>query len=734
MLRTLNLLLVCAGVAALAAAWWVVGRAAPKTSGSIDAPVLGEVSIVRDKLGVPHIRAQSIEDAIFAQGYVTAQDRMWQMDMIRRAAAGDVSEVAGPAALEIDTLSRKMRLRHLAEQILRELGAEERRVIAAYARGVNHYIETNAGKWGPEFTLMGYEPRPWSPVDTLLAGLHMNRTLSDSWEDDIARFRMSGDGDPAKVRRLFPVRTGNEIIPGSNAWAVAGRHTASGKPILASDPHLEYTMPATWYLVHMQAPGLNVVGASLPGVPMVLVGHNERIAWGITSLQFDAQDLYVEKLDFNTGRYAYKGQFREARRETELIAVKGQRPVQIVNYVTIHGPIFTAEGRSHMALRWAAAELSDGRFPLLPLNLASNWQEFRAALADFPGPGLNFIYADRDGNIGHQVAGRIPLREGFTGELPVVGDTGASEWRGAIPFEQLPSYFNPASGRVISANQNPFPASVPYPVSGSFAAPYRQRQIDARLTAREGWQPPEMLSVQTDVYSAFSHFLARSAAEAATRKQAGSGELSEAVNLLAAWHGRMDRSQAAPVLVENLYREVRRRLAVSAAPKTGARYRFETAPGAVEALLRERPTGWFADWDQMLVDALTEAFQSSRRQAGSNPARWEWGRQHSLFIGHPVFGKIRFVGSLFSIGPVEMDGSSTTVQQTTTRLGPSLRFIADLSDWDKSLISLPGGQSGHITSGHYKDQWDDYYNGKAAPLAFGSVDAASTLRLLPVRK
>ena len=384
-----------------------------------------------------------------------------------------------------------------------------------------------------------------------------------------------------------------------------------------------------------------------------------------------------------------------------------------------------------MALRWTAAESTSFGFPFLALNQAANWNEFRAALSHFSGPGINVIYADRAGNVGHQVAGTLPFRKGFLGDLPMDGTSGSYEWEGNVPFELLPSYYNPASGRVVSANQNPFRDDTPYSVSGFFAAPYRQRQIDARLSSRGDWTPQAMLGIQTDVYSAFSAFLARAAVDAVDRKKAEAGPLKEAVPLLRKWGGLMDKDAAAPAIAELLYRQVRRRLGESAANKAGTGYRFETAPAAIEILLRERPAGWFADWDEMLVDALREAIEDGRRQFGGTPARWRYGRMNTLRVGHPVFGGVQALGSLFSIGPVEMSGNGTTVKQTTTRLGPSMRFIADLSDWDKSLISLPGGQSGHLASGHYKDLWEDYYSGSARPLQFNTVQASATLAIRP---
>lgn len=732
-LRVLNLLLAVAAVTAVVAAWWFIGRAAPKVSGTLDAGVSAEVTITRDAIGLPHITAASLEDLLFAQGFATAQDRMWQMDMIRRLSAGDVSEVAGPGGLESDTLARKLRIRRIAEHQARTLPPAEMALLAAYARGVNYYIELHRGKWGPEFAILGYQPRPWTPVDTLLCGLQMDLKLTNSWELDVRKARMIAEGDPAKVRRLFPFRAGSEIIPGSNAWAVAGAHTASGKPILAGDPHLEHSLPSPWHLVHLRGPDLNVIGATLPGVPFVLIGHNDHIAWSITSLQFDTMDLYTQRIDMRTGRYSVQGQILEAAREVELIAVKGARRGEVLNVVTRHGPIFTAHGGAHLALRWAAADPAPYAFPLLQLARAANWEEFRAAFARYHGPGINLIFAARDGDIGHQVAGRLPRRFGFLGDLPLDGHSGQYEWDGFIPFDELPSFHNPSSGRLISSNQNPFKDDTRYTVSGFFDPPDRQLQIDARLRAAEtAWRPEQMVSIQTDVYSAFSHFLARTALAALRARQTEAPWAADARRILENWNGQMHRNLAAPVLADLLYQQLRRRLGEAAAGAAGAEYRVETAPVAVRQLLRERPAGWFEDWDEMIASALGEAFAEAQRRLGPDFSKWQWGSVNRVSFAHPVLGRIPWAGSLFNAGPYPMSGNSTTVKQTTPRLGPSLRFVADLAGWDNSLISMPTGNSGHFTSGHYKDQSDEFISGQTFRLEFDQVEAKSTLRLRPV--
>lgn len=732
LLRVVNTIVGLALAALVIAAWWFMGRAAPQVSGALRAPVAAEVTVARDAIGLPHITAASVEDLLFAQGFVTAQDRMWQMDMLRRLAAGELSEVVGAGGLESDTMARKLRLRRIAERQARTLPPGEIALLAAYARGVNHYIELHDGKWGPEFALLNYQPRPWTPVDTLLCALQMDLTLTNSWELDVRKARMISEGDASKVRQLFPNRAGTEIVPGSNAWALSGSRTASGLPLLAGDPHLEFGLPAVWHLAHLRAPGLNVIGATLPGVPFVLIGHNEHIAWSITSLQFDAMDLYVERIDLRSGRYGLQGEIRDAVREVELIAVRGARRGEVVNMVTRHGPIFTAVNNAHLALRWTAAEPQPYTFPMLQLARAANWDEFRAAFARYQGPGINLIFAARNGDIGHQVAGRLPRRIGFLGDLPLDGFSGRYEWDGLIAFDELPAALNPASGQVISSNQNPFRDDTPYTVSGFFAPPDRQLQIDALLRAGDGpWRPEQMLRIQTDVYSAFSHFLARSALAALESKPSAAPWAAEAKRILNGWNGQMHKKLAAPVLADLLYQQLRRRLGESAGGGAGAEYRFETAPVAVARLLRERPPGWFEDWDEMLVEALGEAYLEAERRLGRNSAKWEWGQVNSVTMAHPLLGRAPFAGRLFNVGPLPMSGSSTTVKQTTPRLGPSLRFIADLSNWDNSLINLPSGNSGHFTSGHYKDQFDEYLSGRAFPLEFDKIIAKSELKLAP---
>jgi penicillin amidase len=731
--KFVNVAIAVALIAAAILVYWYVWRPLPQRSGTIDAPLAASASVAFDAHGEPHIRGASDEDAFFVQGYVTAQDRLFQMDGLRRLASGTLAEVIGPALLDSDRESRKLRMRRIAEEAYVTMPEPDRAAFAAYTRGVNHFIATHLDKLPVEFTLLGYQPRPWSVVDCLLLCLHMYRDLTTTWKDEIVKSSMLAKGDRAKVDFLFPARGLVDGNPGSNAWTISGRHTASGKPLLSNDMHLGYSLPGIWYMMHLESPGLHVAGVSLPGVPGVIVGHNRRIAWGITNLHFDVQDLYIEKIDDRTGRYAFRGQVEQARAEREIIRVKGKPDVEMAMWVTRHGPIVIAEGDQRLALRWTAAERGLLQFPFIDVDRAQNWEQFQTALKRLPGPGSNIVYADVDGNIGYHAAGMLPKRRNYRGDVPVDGSSGNFEWEGYIPFEELPAVFNPPGGMIVTANQNPFPEKFPYPLNGNFAPPMRFVQIRALLSAHEGWRATDMLNIQKDVYSSFSHFLARQIVSAYERRNAHNPSLDDAVGLLRDWNGQMDKDLAAPFLITLAYQHVRRAVAENASSANGIIYEFNFATVVVQRLLTERPAGWFSDYDDMLLRGLADAVEEGQRIQGREPKRWRYGQYLKIPINNPVLHQVPLVGSYFDIGPVPMSGSTTTVKQTSRTLAPSMRMTADLGDWDASIFNIPIGQSGQILSSHYNDQWPDYYNARSYPMQFGKIDAVSTLQFNPTR-
>lgn len=733
LIRIVNIGIGVAVVLLAAIVYWYAIRPLPKVSGEINAPVHGPATVKRDARGVPHIEASSWQDALFLQGYVTAQDRLWQMDGLRRFGAGELSEVFGPASLPRDQLARRMGIRRLARACAKSLSPEQTAVFAEYARGVNEFIRTHRGEYTLEFTLPGHEysPRPWTIDDSLVVGLVMARDLSDTAGLDFDRQQLFSQAmDPRKMKALFPAVEGDQAAPGSNAWAVSGAHTIDGRPILANDPHLSYGIPPTWYLLHMKAPGLNVSGATLPGVPCVLVGHNEQIAWGITALESDSLDLYREQLDINTGRYQFNGHEEQAQLETDVIAVRGGKPVKLGTWITRHGPVLVSDGVTY-SVRWTANEgLS---FPFWDIDRASNWQQFRAAAQTLTGPPLNFVYADSGGDIGYQAAGKVPIRRNFDGEIPVDGASGKFEWDGYVPASQMPVAFNPPSGIVAAANQSPFPPDFPIQVPGNYHGRYRINQIRARLHAKAKLDVNDMLAVQKDVYSAYDRFLARQAIAAFGSKPIEDPLVRAAVAVLTRWDGQMDKEDAAPVITQMLHRDlglslVRSNLRPGAGPPP-----MLPRPEVIQHLLETRPPGWVANdnWDLWLSQNLLESLNEGRRRLGTRVSGWRWGSIMQWNFLHPVGRQLPVIDRYFDIGPVEMSGSSTTVKQTTPTLGPSERMVVDFGELDRSVQNLTTGESGAVTSPHYKDEWPAYYVGKSFPMEFYNVDAKETLHVVP---
>ncbi len=726
------------GVLLVAGYFWF-RQTMPDTSGEMILDLVAEAKITRDKRGIAHIEAASIEDAIYLQGFAHAQDRFWQMEATRRLAAGELAEVAGPAALESDINARQLRLRRLAQQMVENLEPEDRRWFAAYARGVNDWLNLHEKRLPLEIQALGYSPRPWRIADSMLLVVHMYRQLSTSWTVEADQFLMLNRAvDKEKVRELFPTRTGTEIQPGSNAWALAGSRTQSGKPILAGDPHLQQSWPSTFYLNHLKAGALDVIGASLPGGPGIIIGHNQKIAWSMTTLHFDVQDLY-----FNDSTLIGV--------EKETIRVKGGKTVELNLQITPHGPVLERNGM-RFSLKWTGF---DSRYPFAfrDLNLAQDWSSFRKALKRFPGPCHNFVYADTTGNIGYQAAGNMPLRKTAAAGLPLDARQPQNEWQGYIPFDKLPSAFNPAGGMLVNANQNPFPENYEYPVTGVFTPPYRQHQISRLLAARGKWQATEMTAVQKDVYSAFHHFLARQLVAAGEKRKASREDFSVAIEELKSWNGQMEIGMAAPMIASMVYEELKRVLVRRVANmQTGFDSHF--APSVIENLLRTRPKSWFPDFDQVLVEALLTSLEAGAKLHGKNPRFWDYGRYNRISLSNTVLAEAITIGKFLTpswmpfadslrtlriplienfvqVGPMPLSGTTQSVKQVSARIGPAFRFIADTADWENSFMTLTLGQSGHPFSAHSRDYWEAYYGGEAVPLPYKNFEPEAVLRLRP---
>ena len=586
--------------------------ALPQVDGSVSVKgITAPVSVTRDRIGVPTIEAASLADLFFAQGYVTAQDRLFQLDFLRRAAAGDLSEVVGEVALAHDRQQRILGIRAAAEKALPTLNADDRQQLEAYTRGVNAFIDTHQTKLPLEFRVLHYSPRRWTAIDSLVIAYQMVETLSTSPQAALTREKILAklspeltadlyvnqswrdhpptqpgpaldeeptedqSGGPAAISSLPPPFVSStpeisppltpwftqEVVPiGSNNWVISGAHTSTGKPLLANDMHLGQQMPNLWYAVHLRSGDFDVAGVSLPGHPYVLVGHNRKIAWGFTNLCPTVEDAYIETFN-DAGQYLTPAGWKQPETRQEIIHVKNKPDVMVNVQITRHGPIVTelAPGESRkIALRWT---FYDGvRDPFFRVNSAQNWQEFRHAFSEFDAPAQNVVYADVDGNIGYQATGRIPIRAAGDGSLPVDGSDNAHEWTGYIPFDKLPSILNPPSGIIATANSRIAPDKYPYSLSVEWEAPWRTDRIYRVLQSGRKFSAAEMLSLQTDIYSELDHSVADKIVYAVDHAQKASEKARKAANILRDWNGQMDANAVAPSIVSNTRAELKRLL------------------------------------------------------------------------------------------------------------------------------------------------------------------------------
>ncbi|HYN87161.1 MAG TPA: penicillin acylase family protein, partial [Ardenticatenaceae bacterium] len=521
--------------------WWAFWRPRPQVNGSIRvAGLQAPVEVLRDEWGVPHIYAQNEHDLFFAQGYVHAQDRLWQMDLQRRIGMARLSEIFGEDGLETDRFLRTIGTNRAARADVANLDPQSLAILEAYAAGVNAFLESHRSNLPIEFRILRYSPELWQPADTAAWAKMMQWSLSSNWEDELFRARLVAElGEPqaadlmalypegaplilpegvdtysrlgaprvAAARMLGDLGFGSGDSLGSNNWVVSGAKSTTGRPILANDPHLGIRMPSIWYEIGLHAPGLNAVGASLPGIPALVIGHNDHIAWGMTTLQVDVQDLYIERLNpDNPAEYEVDGRFEPFDIVREEIHVSGRAEPEILEVrVGRHGPLINdvLEGAERpTAFRWlAVAEPSTLLATIGPLIRASTWEEFTAALETWDAPGQNFVYADDQGNIGYYGAARVPIRAQGTGDVPAPGWDGSHDWEGFIPFEEMPHAFNPPEGFIATANNKPVPDDYPFHLGSAWAAPYRQQRIVTLLTAKDKLSLEDMRAIQADIVS-----------------------------------------------------------------------------------------------------------------------------------------------------------------------------------------------------------------------------------------
>ena len=734
-----------------------------------------DVVIQRDARGVPFIEAASETDLFFAQGYATASDRLWQMDFLRRSARGELAEVFGAGAVEVDKLHRIYGFRSVAEKLLTGASAETREALESYARGVNAFIASCDAKSLPiEFQVLHYQPKPWTPIDSIALGKLFAEKLSFTVDADIFRALLS-DLPGERVEQLLPQSSPLDLVEeryrtyesreftneqrailtevlktmrrsrtatsgdsevGSNSWVVSGAKTVSGKPLLASDPHLPPTSPSIWHIVHLSAGDFRVSGVAVPGVPGVMIGHNKWIAWGITNLCPDVQDLYFEQFDTgDTDLYKTPAGWRAADVRREEIAVRNladgslAESVQLEVKITRHGPVIVEKGSIGLSLRWTAldADIID-LDTFLAINRARNWNEFRSALSGYGGPPQNFTYADTAGHIGYYSAGRIPVRKTGDGSLPYDGTTDDGEWLGFIPFADMPHAFDPPAAQVVSANQRIVNDAYPYHLTHNWRVPYRARRIHDLLQKKAKFDVDDVLAIQGDTYSIPDAIFAAELVKLGRPFANTSTEWHDLVRMLEDWDGYSTPESTVLPVVTEMRRAFRNHIlnAAIGAELTGL-YEWRNEGAFIDKVITERSHEWlprdFVSYDALLLTCYREAVDALTNQLGEDREQWTWGRLAKVHFPHPL-ERLGPLGKRFATRtlPQNADGSMPTVNAGAR---VSLRFVADLSDWDATRLCLPLGESGDPASQHRDDQLDEWYNVTPSIVPFNDAAIAN---------
>jgi penicillin amidase len=755
------------------------------------------VTVRRDERGIPYIEAANEPDLYFAQGYVTASDRLWQMDLMRRSARGELAEIFGKTVLDEDKRHRIYGFAQVAETEMAEASAQARAILEAYARGVNAFINSRDAKsWPLEFQILQYTPRPWTPADSLLVIKTFAEALNTTWDTDIMREALSRlpaakreallpetstldvlvvgsdrvnrkranvrpqprpsldqASDGATLRALAEIKetTGRSLariglyaedLAASNNWVVSGSRTASGKPLLANDPHLPPSSPSIWYMTHLSAPGLRVAGVTAPGLPGITIGHNASIAWGFTNVGPDVQDLYVEKFDKeNPRRYMTPAGWREAEVRREEIKVRKAftspetETVALDVTVTRNGPIIFEQHGVRYALRWTALDpkLNDAE-GFQGLNRARDWKEFRDALSRYTGPMQNMVYADTDGHIGYWAAGRVPIRKSGDGSLPYDGATGAGEWTGYIPLDKLPHVFDPPSGFIVTANQRIVGRDYPYHLTHEWPAPYRARRIHDLLQAKQKLSASDFRAIQGDIYSIPGHLFAREVVKTGRAASAASGDdkWRETLRLLDEWDGHVAASSRAAALAATMRSAFSRRIFEAALGADLAKeYDWSNDDTLIDRIITERPREWlpkeFKDYAELLRACHTEARTTLTERLGADEAQWTWGSFTQARFPHPL-ASAPLIGQRFLIPPFPQNGSGGNTVTVNVGRHVSMRLIADTKDWDKTQQGIALGESGDPSSPHWKDQLDDWRGVTPRAFPFTSAAVASAAR------
>ncbi|GGP11102.1 penicillin acylase family protein [Oceanobacillus neutriphilus] len=768
--------IVILGLAVFLFANGYINKSLPETEGTVELSMLeNEVTVITDEDGVPHIQADNARDLYIAQGYIQADRRMFQMELSRRQASGTLSEVIGEDAVSQDKYFRTLGLRRAAEESYEVYSEESIEVLEDFAAGVNAYIEeAKANNSLPiEFKLMGFEPEEWTPVDSLTIGKYMAFDLGGHWEQQAFNYYLLNEYDEEKAYELFPAYPENRptiikdgeldiaasfedaVIPhpfnGSNNWVVSGDKTASGLPLLADDPHLGLATPSIWLQMHLESEdGLNVSGVIFAGVPGIILGHNDQIAWGVTNTGPDVQQLYIEKRNpDNANEFLYEDAWEEATIIEEPIKVKDGETIHYEVTETRHGPIISefAEDTGKetvLSLKWTALDASTELEAIMEMNRAADWEEFEEGLEKFLVPAQNFVFASQDGTIAYKANGKIPIYEdGKDALLPLNGWEAENEWQDFIPFDELPAVVNPEKGFIATANNKIAPDNYPYHISNVWAQPYRYERIEEVLESGDNFTVEDMQNLQMDQTDLrareFVPFFQETLSDIELTEQE-----QKALKLLADWDFTADKDKPQPLIFEHWMQEIQNEIYEGKIPDT-MRDLFSTESQSIDNMLRLDRDGEQSIWldenggvENVLHSSLQAALEKLEEDYGEEMSAWTWGDYHQVPFNHPLSGVSPFLAFFFNkedaipVGGTGVTPMAASYNSKTGEVdhGASWRFVIDADDMNAGYHIVGPGQDGHFRSEWYHDQMSDWVEGNYHETRMDEADGLE-LKLVP---
>jgi penicillin amidase len=771
---------------------YLVTKSFPEYEGELSLKSLhGIVEIYRDEFAVPHIFANDEKDLMFAVGYTHAQDRLWQMDIMRRAGEGRLSEVLGRATIDYDRLFRTIDIRGISENIEYELNPEIHSALQAYADGVNAFINSHKGKYPIEFDMIGYEPEPWQIYHSILLSRLMAWELNLSWWVDLTLGRLVEKVGIERASMVFPnypsssptinfkaaekgksffsgqsIYSGISSVAGfmqivqsyrkyfnmdasgvgSNSWVIDSSRSLSGKPIIANDPHLTLPAPSKWFEMHLTAPGWNVAGVSFPGSPFIIIGHNAKIAWALTNAMIDESDFYIEKLDSTKLdsvrqnktplQYLYDKKSIPIESHEEIIRIGKDDSITINVRRTHHGPIISdvytstekVKNSKLISMRWAGSDVSKESYALYLINKSNNAQDFVRGVREFAVPGQNISYADVDGNIGYWTAAKIPLRGKYNSMLPLPGWSSDYEWKGYVPFEQLPKSWNPKEGFIATAN-NKIENNSPYYISNLYMPPSRIERIRELLNSEKKFSADDFKRFQNDYVSPYAKFVTHVLLKSFELYPPNNESIKSALEYLKNWDFKHSSTDIASTIfnvffVKLLHNTFEDEMGIDL---FNDYVFFSAVPiNVMDKLLQSDNSVWFDDIntermetkDDVIQKSLSDAVKQLQKELGSAMKNWQWGNLHTITFEHPI-GTQKYLDKIFNIGPFKIGGSSNTINNGEYNfsnpykeiVGSSTRIVVDMAKPLEYYSVITTGQSGQPLYKHYDDQTTLWLNG-----------------------